>query len=197
MIDESCEVPREDLDEGFNPCRRQVAENGELRQYAHMYDVMNERYDREEDTSYINSVKRDKINPNTHTSIASGNNVALYSQNRVNKSEGVLGSGSLNLDKRDDSVMTSKAVADYVAASIPDLAELEAELNGKLDKVTAGTTYTQLYAVTPDGAQGMKAVTTNPANIISNNPDVVTAGAVADYVPTPSPREAPAATRPM
>lgn len=123
MIDESCEVPREDLDEGFNPCRRQVVENGELEAYAHMYDVMNERYDREEDTSYINSVKRDKINPNTHTSIASGNNVALYSQNRVTKSEeqlGVLGSGSLNLDKRDDSVMTSKAVADYIAANIPN-----------------------------------------------------------------------------
>ena len=46
MIDNSCEVPREDLDDGFNPCRKQVVENGELCQYAHMYDVMNERYDR-------------------------------------------------------------------------------------------------------------------------------------------------------
>lgn len=41
MNDESCEVPREDLDDGFNPCRKQVVENGELCQYAHMYDVMN------------------------------------------------------------------------------------------------------------------------------------------------------------
>lgn len=39
MIDDSCEVPRKDLDEGFNPCRKQVVENGELCQYAHMYDV--------------------------------------------------------------------------------------------------------------------------------------------------------------
>ena len=61
MIDDSCEVPREDLDDGFNPCRKQVVENGELGLYAHMYDVMNERYDREEDTSYLNSVKRDRI----------------------------------------------------------------------------------------------------------------------------------------
>lgn len=41
MIDESCKVPRENLDDGFNPCRKQVVENGELCQYAHMYDVMN------------------------------------------------------------------------------------------------------------------------------------------------------------
>lgn len=27
MIDGSCEVPREDLDGGFNTCRRQVMEN--------------------------------------------------------------------------------------------------------------------------------------------------------------------------
>lgn len=45
MIDDSCEVPREDLDDGFNPCRKQVVEKGELEAYAHMYDVMNERYD--------------------------------------------------------------------------------------------------------------------------------------------------------
>ena len=41
MIDESCQDPRENLSDGFNPCRKQVVENGELCQYAHMYDVMN------------------------------------------------------------------------------------------------------------------------------------------------------------
>lgn len=64
MIDESCEVPRENLDMGFNPCRKQVVENGELCQYAHMYDVMNERYDREGETSYLETEvnkKQDKL----------------------------------------------------------------------------------------------------------------------------------------
>lgn len=116
MIDDSCKVPREDLDEGFNPCRRQVVENGELGQYAHMYDVMNERYDREEDTSYLNSVKRDRITHSTPSqTVGEGK---LYAQN----AQGVEGfiKSSETLDPTTHAeIPSSKAVADYVPIPLP------------------------------------------------------------------------------
>lgn len=119
MIDDSCKVPREDLDDGFNPCRRQVVENGELCQYAHMYDVMNERYDREEDTSYLNSVKRDKITSTTPVLLAGNNNTQIYAnstngEGRVN----MLPSAAFNNPENhtEASIPSAKAVADYVSS---------------------------------------------------------------------------------
>lgn len=116
MIDESCEVPREDLDEGFNPCRRQVMENGELCQYAHMYDVMNERYDREEDTSYLNSVKRDRITHSTPSqTVGEGK---LYAQNAQGVEGFVKSSETLDPNTHAE-IPSSKAVADYVPIPLP------------------------------------------------------------------------------
>ena len=126
MIDDSCEVPRENLDDGFNPCRKQVVENGELCQYAHMYDVMNERYDREEDTSYLNSVKRDKITSTTPVLLA-GNNTQIYAnstngEGRVN----MLPSSAFNNPENhtEASLPSAKAVADYVAGALADYAPI-------------------------------------------------------------------------
>lgn len=110
MIDDSCEVPREDLDEGFNPCRRQVVENGELCQYAHMYDVMNERYDREEDTSYLNTVKRDRISQSTPSQSTGGGKI--YSQD-TDGVEGFISTSGILEPTTDDEIPSSKAVADY------------------------------------------------------------------------------------
>lgn len=110
MIDGSCEVPREDLDDGFNPCRKQVVENGELEAYAHMYDVMNERYDREEDTSYLKSVKRDRITRTTPSQTAGEGK--LYAQNAQGVEGFIKSSGTL--DPTTHAVIpSSKAVADY------------------------------------------------------------------------------------
>lgn len=110
MNDDSCKVPRDDLDEGFNPCRRQVVENGELCQYAHMYDVMNERYDREEDTSYLNSVKRDRITQSTPSqTVVEGK---LYAQN-VQGVEGFIKSSGTLDPSTNAEIPSSKAVADY------------------------------------------------------------------------------------
>lgn len=183
MIDESCEVPREDLDEGFNPCRRQVVENGELRQYAHMYDVMNERYDREEDTSYLNSVKRDKITSTTPVLLA-GNNTQIYAnstngEGRVN----MLPSSAFNnpSNHTEASIPSAKAVADYVAANIPDVSSLEAEIDGKLNKVTS-TGSIRSYAVDANGNQIMRNINGDYLNIATGHIDIPTAGAVADYV---------------
>lgn len=121
MIEESCEVPREDLDEGFNPCRRQVVENGELCQYAHMYDVMNERYDREEDTSYLNSVKRDRISQSTPRQNAGGGKV--YSQD-TNGVEGFISTSGTLEPSTNAEIPSSKAVADYVAGAVADYAPI-------------------------------------------------------------------------
>lgn len=116
MIDESCGVPRENLDDGFNPCRRQVVENGELCQYAHMYDVMNERYDREGETSYLDSAKRDRITYSTPSqTVGEGK---LYAQN----AQGVEGfiKSSETLDPTTHAeIPSSKAVADYVPIPLP------------------------------------------------------------------------------
>lgn len=122
MIDGSCEVPREDLDDGFNPCRKQVVENGGLEAYAHMYDVMNERYDREEDTSRLNSVKRDKITSTTPVLLA-GNNTQIYANSKIG--EGLvhmLSSSAFNNPGNHDelSIPSAKAVADHVAAAFAD-----------------------------------------------------------------------------
>lgn len=133
MIDDSCKVPREDLDDGFNPCRKQVVENGELCQYAHMYDVMNERYDREEDTSYLNSVKRDRISQSTPSQSTGGGKI--YSQD-TNGVEGFISTSGTLEPSTNAEIPSSKAVADYVAANIPDVSSLEAEIDKKQDKLT-------------------------------------------------------------
>lgn len=113
MIDDSCEVPREDLDDGFNPCRKQVVENGELCQYAHMYDVMNERYDREGDTSYLNSVKRDRITQSTPSqTVGEGK---LYAQDGQGVEGFIKSSGTLDPTTHAE-IPSSKAVADYVSS---------------------------------------------------------------------------------
>lgn len=179
MVDESCEVPREDLDEGFNPCRRQVVENGELCQYAHMYDVMNERYDREEDTSYLNSVKRDRINQSTPKQTADGGK--LYAQD----GQGVEGfvKSSVTLDPTTNAeIPSSKAVADYVSSQIPDISALEAEIEGKLDKEGAGS-YNRVYTVDKDGAQ----YTTPIASSVTPNGYIPNNNAIIDYAPIPLP----------
>ena len=116
MIDDSCEVPREDLDDGFNPCRKQVVENGELCQYAHMYDVMNERYDREEDTSYLNSVKRDRITQSTPSqTVGEGK---LYAQDAQGV-EGFVKSSETLDPTANGEIPSSKAVADYAPIPLP------------------------------------------------------------------------------
>lgn len=116
MIDDSCEVPRQDLDEGFNPCRKQVVENGELESYAHMYDVMNERYDREEDTSYLNSVKRDRITQSTPSqTVGEGK---LYAQDAQGVEGFVKSSGTLDPTTNAE-IPSSKAVADYAPIPLP------------------------------------------------------------------------------
>lgn len=116
MNDETCKVPREDLDDGFNPCRKQVVENGELCQYAHMYDVMNERYDREEDTSYLDSVKRDRINQSTPKQTADGGK--LYAQDAQGVEGFVKSSGTLDPTTHAE-IPSSKAVADYAPIPLP------------------------------------------------------------------------------
>lgn len=183
MIDDSCEVPREDLDEGFNPCRRQVVENGELCQYAHMYDVMNERYDREEDTSYLNSVKRDRISQSTPSQSSGGGKI--YSQD-TNGVEGFIYTSGTLEPATNAEIPSSKAVADYVAANIPDVSSLEAEIAGKLDKYEDSSGYDKFYAVGPTGTQYMCVlVRTIPESGYEGNPSTV--GAIKDYAPIPLP----------
>lgn len=116
MIDESCEVPREDLDDGFNPCRKQVVENGGLGAYAHMYDVMNERYDREEDTSRLDSVKRDRITQSTPSqTVGEGK---LYAQDAQGVEGFVKSSETLDPTTHAE-IPSSKAVADYAPIPLP------------------------------------------------------------------------------
>ena len=110
MIDDSCEVPRDDLDDGFNPCRKQVVENGGLEAYAHMYDVMNERYDREEDTSYLNAVKRDRISQSTPSQSTGGGKI--YSQD-TDGVEGFISTTDTLMPATNAVIPSSKAVADY------------------------------------------------------------------------------------
>lgn len=184
MIDESCKVPRENLDDGFNPCRKQVVENGELCQYAHMYDVMNERYDREDETSYLDWAKRDKITSTTPVLLA-GNNTQIYAnstngEGRVN----MLPSSAFNNPENhtEASIPSAKAVADYVAANIPDISALEAEVEGKLDKEGTGS-YNRVYTVAKDGTQYTTPIVSSvtPNGFIPNN------FAITDYAPIPLP----------
>lgn len=121
MIDESCEVPRENLDDGFNPCRKQVMDNGELCQYAHMYDVMNERYDREGETSYLDSVKRDRISQSTPSQSTGGGKI--YSQD-TNGVEGFISTSGTLEPTTTAEIPSSKAVADYVAGAVADYAPI-------------------------------------------------------------------------
>lgn len=179
MIDDSCEVPREDLDDGFNPCRRQVVENGELESYAHMYDVMNERYDREEDTSYLNSVKRDRITQTTPSqTVGEGK---LYAQNAQGVDGFIKSSGTLDPTTHAE-IPSSKAVADYVSSQIPDISALEAEIEGKLDKEGAGS-YNRVYTVDKDGTQ----YTTPIASTVIPNGYIPNNNAITDYAPIPLP----------
>lgn len=116
MIDESCKVPRENLDDGFNPCRKQVVENGELCQYAHMYDVMNERYDREDETSYLDWAKRDRITQSTPSqTVGEGK---LYAQDAQGAEGYVKTSGTLDPTTHAE-IPSSKAVADYAPIPLP------------------------------------------------------------------------------
>lgn len=179
MIDDSCEVPRRDLDDGFNPCRKQVVENGELCQYAHMYDVMNERYDREEDTSYLNSVKRDRITQSTPSqTVGEGK---LYAQDAQGVEGFVKSSGTLDPTTNEE-IPSSKAVADYVSSQIPDISALETEIEGKLDKEGAGT-YNRVYTVDKDGTQ----YTTPIASSVTPNGYIPNNNAITDYAPIPLP----------
>lgn len=189
MIDDSCKVPRENLDDGFNPCRKQAVENGELCQYAHMYDVMNERYDREDETSYLDWAKRDKITSTTPVLLA-GNNTQIYA-NSTN-GEGLVNmlpsSAFNNPDNHTEaSIPSAKAVADYVTANIPDISALEAEIEGKLDKVSSTFVVDRLYGVAPNGTQIMKNISSESRNIVSGHNDLQTAGSIADYAPIPLP----------
>ena len=184
MIDDSCEAPREDLDDGFNPCRKQVVENGELEAYAHMYDVMNERYDREEDTSYLNSVKRDRITQSTPSqTVGEGK---LYAQTGQGVEGFIKSSGTLDPTTHAE-IPSSKAVADYVSSQIPDIPALEAEIEGKVDKVTEGYKVDTLYAASPSGRQFMKLISNSQSDVVVGGIGIPTTGAIADYAPIPLP----------
>ena len=116
MIDDSCKVPRENLDDGFNPCRKQVVENGELCQYAHMYDVMNERYDREDETSYLDWAKRNRITQSTPSqTVGEGK---LYAQDAQGVEGFVKSSETLDPTTHAE-IPSSKAVADYAPIPLP------------------------------------------------------------------------------
>lgn len=121
MIDESCDVSSENLDDGFNPCRKQMMENGELCQYAHMYDVMNERYDREGETSYLDSVKRARISQSTPSQSTGGGKI--YSQD-TNGVEGFITTSGTLEPTTNAEIPSSKAVADYVAGAVADYAPI-------------------------------------------------------------------------
>lgn len=156
MIDDSCEVPREDLDDGFNPCRKQVVENGELCQYAHMYDVMNERYDREEDTSYLNSVKRDRISQSTPSQNTGGGKI--YSQD-TNGIEGFISTSGTLEPTTDAEIPSSKAVADYVAGAIADYAPNPLPVDhGGTGAQTAQGALANLFPRTTSGASATGAL---------------------------------------
>lgn len=121
MIDESCEVSSENLDDGFNPCRKQVVANGELCQYAHMYDVMYERYDREGETSYLDRVKRGRISQSTPSQSTGGGKI--YSQD-TNGVEGFISTSGTLEPTTNAEIPSSKAVADYVAGAVADYAPI-------------------------------------------------------------------------
>jgi hypothetical protein len=178
MIDDSCEVPREDLDEGFNPCRRQVVDNGELRQYAHMYDVMNERYDREKDTSYLNSVKRDRISQSTPSQSTGGGKI--YSQD-TNGVEGFISTSGTLEPATNDEIPSSKAVADYVAANIPDVSSLETAIDKKLNKVTINSDYNQAYVKSTDGKQIMINVSDVGTSVTPTSGRLITGKGISEY----------------
>lgn len=183
MIDDSCKVPRENLDDGFNPCRKQVVENGELCQYAHMYDVMNERYDREDETSYLDWTKRNRITQSTPSqTVGSGK---LYAQDAQGVDGFVKSSGTLDPTTNAE-IPSSKAVADYVSSQIPDISALEQAIDGKLDKYEDASGHDKFYAVGPTGTQYMCILaSTIPESGYEGNPTTV--GAIKNYAPIPLP----------
>lgn len=176
MIDESCRVPRENLDDGFNPCRRQVVENGELCQYAHMYDVMNERYDREDETSYLDRVKRDKITSTTPVLLA-GNNTQIYAnstngEGRVN----MLPSAAFNNPENhtEASIPSAKAVADYVTANISVLeTEIAAAFENRIADAVADNGLLPTNALMMDYVDG---------SLINYNSITVSGGGTSNLV---------------
>lgn len=126
MIDEPCKAPRENLDDGFNPCRKQVVENGELKAYAHMYDVMNERYDREDETSYLEWSKRGRISQSTPSQSTDGGKI--YSQDTDGVEGFISTSGTLEPTTNAE-IPSSKAVADYVAGAVADYVPIPLPVN--------------------------------------------------------------------
>lgn len=183
MIDESCVVPRENLDDGFNPCRRQVMDNGELCQYAHMYDVMYERYDREGETSYLDSVKRDRISQSTPRQSTGGGKI--YSQD-TNGVEGFISTSGTLEPTTDAEIPSSKAVADYVAGTVADYAPnpLPVDHGGtgaQTRRLKAAVGLTLLPVIDSIGASGALNGYTSVTNIASfittNNirPEITTA----------------------
>lgn len=188
MIDDSCKVPRENLDDGFNPCRRQVVENGELCQYAHMYDVMYERYDREDETSYLDWVKRDRISQSTPSqTVGEGK---LYAQNAQGVEGFIKSSGTLDPTTHAE-IPSSKAVADYVAdyAPIP-LPVDQGGTGAQTRRLKAAVGLTLLPVIDSIGASGAlngyTSVTNIAAFITSENirPEIATAfeNRIADAV---------------
>lgn len=180
MIDDSCKVPREDLDDGYNPCRKQVVENGELESYAHMYDVMNERYDREEDTSYLNSVKRDKITSTTPVLVA-GNNTQIYAnstngEGRVNM---LPSSAFINPDNHTEaSIPSAKAVADYIPIPLPVSKGGTGAQTRELKTAAGLTLLPVIDSIGASGALNGYTSVTNIATFITTNnirPEITTA----------------------
>ena len=174
MIDESCKVPRENLDDGFNPCRKQVMENGELCQYAHMYDVMNERYDREDETSYLDWAKRDRISQSTPSQSTGGGKI--YSQD-TNGVEGFISTSETLEPTTNAEIPSSKAVADYVAGAVADYAPipLPVEQGGtgaqtRSLKTAAGLTLLPVIdSIGASGALNGYTSVTNIATFITTN----------------------------
>ena len=199
MIDMSCEVPRENLDDGFNPCRRQVMDNGELRQYAHMYDVMYERYDREGETSYLDSVKRNRISQSTPSQSTGGGKI--YSQD-TNGVDGFISTSGTLEPTTDAEIPSSKAVADYVAGTVADYAPIPLPVDHggtgaqtRRLKTAAGALFPVIDSIGASGALNGYTSVTNIATFITTNnirPEITsafeyhTAEAVAhnDLLPT-------------
>lgn len=170
MIDESCGVPHENLDDGFNTCRRQVVDNGELCQYAHMYDVMYERYDREGETSYLNSVKRDRISQSTPSQSTGGGKI--YSQD-TNGVEGFISTSGTLEPTTNAEIPSSKAVADYVADYAPNPLPVDQGGTGaqtrSLKTATGLTLLPVIDSIGASGALNGYTSVTNIATFITTN----------------------------
>lgn len=175
MIDESCQVPRENMDDGFNPCRRQVVENGELCQYAHMYDVMNERYDREDETSYLDWAKRNRITDSTPSqTVGEGK---LYAQNAQGVDGFIKSSETLDPTTHAE-IPSSKAVADYVPIPLPTSKGGTGAQTRKLKTAAGLTLIPVIDSIGASGALNGYTSVTNIATFITTTkirPEITTA----------------------